>query len=369
MTNGVHFRPTRAEIDRDALHHNARIARQLAGQARLLGVVKADGYGHGVLTVAEAISEHVDAFAVAFIDEAIVIRNAGFQHPIVLLEGCFSEAELPVCAHYNFQPVVHQQQQLDAILMARLVRPLSVWLKVDTGMHRLGWAPADIQRVNDELKASPQVGSVTLMSHFANAEKQAHPLNDKQLELFEDVCAQTESKLDMSLATSAALVSSAIDMSQHNGHWIRTGILLYGDNPVEKALPLPEPLKPVMRLIAPVIAIREVAKGDTVGYGGTWKAERPSRIATIAIGYADGYPRHAKNGTPVVIDGHEVPLAGTVSMDMITVDVTDFAEIVVGDEAELWGPNLSVARVAKHADTISYDLLTNVSARVPRVSR
>jgi alanine racemase len=369
MANGVHFRPTRAEIDRDALHHNARIARQLAGDARLLGVIKADGYGHGVLTVAEAISEHVDAFAVAFIDEAIEIRNAGFQHPIVLLEGCFSEAELPVCAHHNFQPVVHQQQQLDAILMSRMVRPLSVWLKVDTGMHRLGWSPAEAQRVYEELKASPQVGSVTMMSHFANAEKQTHPLNDKQLELFEDVCAQTESKLDMSLATSAALLSSAIDMAQHNGHWVRTGILLYGDNPVEKAIELPEPLRPVMRLVAPVIAIRNVAKGESVGYGGTWTATRPSLIATVAIGYADGYPRHAKNGTPVWLKGHEVPLAGTVSMDMITVDITDFADIAIGDEAELWGPNLSVGRVATHAGTISYDLLTNVTARVPRVTR
>ncbi|WP_339879975.1 alanine racemase [Pseudidiomarina gelatinasegens] len=368
MANGVHFRPTRAEINRDALGHNAKIARQLAGKSHLLGVIKADGYGHGVLTVAEAISAHVDAFAVAFIDEAITIRNAGFQHPIVLLEGCFSAAELPVCAHYNFQPVVHQQQQLDAILTARMVRPLSVWLKVDTGMHRLGWPQAQVKSVYNELKASAQVGSVTMMSHFANAENQTHPLNNHQLALFEEICAQTESKLDTSLATSAALVSSAIDMTQHSGHWIRTGILIYGDNPVGNSKPLPEPLIAAMRLVAPVIALREVKAGESVGYGGTWTAERPSLIATVAIGYADGYPRHAHNGTPVIINGQEAPLAGTVSMDMITVDVTDLNAIAIGDDVELWGPNLSVARVAKHADTISYDLLTSITARVPRVT-
>lgn len=368
MANGVHFRPTRAEISRSALAHNAAIARDLAGEARLLGVIKADGYGHGVITVAEAISAHVDAFAVAFIDEAIEIRNAGFQHPIVLLEGCFSEAELPVCAHYNFQPVVHQQQQLDAILTARVVRPLAVWLKVDTGMHRLGWPAERVQAIYNELQSCPQVASVTMMSHFANAEKEHHPFNTQQLELFEDVCAQTETKLDLSLATSAALVSTAIDMSHHNTQWIRSGILLYGDSPVNDSTLLPQPLQPVMRLVAPVIAVRHVKAGDSVGYGGTWTAKRDSRIATVAIGYADGYPRHANNGTPVYIREQEVPLAGTVSMDMITIDVTDIAGVEVGDIAELWGPNLPVARIAKHANTISYDLLTGITARVPRVT-
>jgi|SRR5690554_2949359 len=176
MTNGVHFRPTRAEIDRNALQHNAQVARQLAGNARLIGVVKADGYGHGAINVAQAIAAHVDAFAVAFIDEAIALRNAGFQQPIVLLEGCFSEAELPVCAHYNFQPVVHQQAQLDAIATARLARPLAVWLKVDTGMHRLGWPLEAVARVYAELQRSSQVASVTMMSHLANADT-SHPLN------------------------------------------------------------------------------------------------------------------------------------------------------------------------------------------------
>lgn len=367
MSNGVHFRPTRAEISRDALFHNAKIARQLTGDARLIGVVKANGYGHGAIAVAEAISAHVDAFAVAFIDEAIELRNAGFLQPIVLLEGCLSAAELPVCAHYNFQPVVHQQQQLDDIVTARLVRPLAVWLKIDTGMHRLGWQPSQVAQINQELKASSQVASVTMMSHLANADQLTHLLNSRQMELFEDICATTEANLDISVANSAALVSTAIDLAHKSQQWMRAGIILYGDNPIGRLAPLPEPLQPVMRLVAPIIALREVAIGESVGYGSTWTAERESRIATLAIGYADGYPRHAENGTPVFIQGREMPLAGTVSMDMITVDVTDLEQVAVGDEVELWGPNLPVAKVANHARTISYDLLTGVTARVPRV--
>ena len=367
MANGIHFRPTYAEIDRAALQHNAKVARQLAGSARLLGVIKADGYGHGAITVAEAISNYVDAFAVAFIDEAITLRNAGFAQPIVLLEGCFSEAELPICAHYNFQPVVHQQTQLDAVATAKLVRPLSVWLKVDTGMHRLGWSAADVDRVYKELQQSPQVASVTLMSHFANADAD-HPLNQRQLALFEEACAVTKGNIDLSVANSAALVSTALDLAHPSSQWVRSGIMLYGDNPSQHTQP-PEPLRSAMRLLAPIIALRTITAGSSVGYGSTWTAQRYSVIATIAIGYADGYPRHARNGTPVIINGHEAELAGTVSMDMITVDVTDIAakhSIQIGDMAELWGPSLPVARVAEWANTISYDLLTGVSARVPK---
>ncbi|WP_417664265.1 alanine racemase [Pseudidiomarina donghaiensis] len=365
MNNGVHFRPTRAEISRQALENNARVARQLAADARLIGVVKADGYGHGMLTVANAIAPYVDAFAVAFVDEAVQLRNAGFQQPVILLEGCFSEAELPICAHYNFQPVAHQQEQLNAITTARLVRPLAVWLKVDTGMHRLGWAPEQVAEAYQQLKRCPQVASVTMMSHFAAADSHNHKLNQQQLELFEDACAVTEANLDLSVANSAALVSTAIDLAHPSQQWVRSGILIYGDNPSSSQLPAP--LQSVMRLVAAVIAIRDIKAGDTVSYGGTWEAKRDSTIATVSIGYADGYPRHAKNGTPVFINGHKAHLAGTVTMDMIMVDITDVPEVNIGDEVELWGANVSVAEIAQCADTISYDLLTGVSARVPRV--
>ncbi|WP_258239737.1 alanine racemase [Pseudidiomarina homiensis] len=364
MSNGLHFRPTRAEIDSDALRHNAAMARKHAGHCKLLGVIKANGYGHGAVEVAHAINGSVDAYGVAFIDEALKLRDAGFTQPIVLLEGCFSEAELPVCAHYNLQPVVHQQQQLDAILQARLVKPLAVWLKADTGMHRLGFSPDEVERVSQQLENCPQIASVTLMTHFANADVTHHPLNEAQLDRFNEVCARTTPARALSAANTAALLSSVLDLGGEASQWCRTGIMLYGVDPTDSGTPMS--LLPTMRLIAPVMAIREVPKGAAVGYGSTWVAERDSRIATLAIGYADGYPRHAPNGTPVWLNGQQVPLAGTVSMDMITVDVTDLAQVNVGDEAELWGPHLSVATVADAIGTITYELLTRVSERVPR---
>lgn len=364
MSNGLHFRPTRAEISMSALQHNARIARQHAGGCKLLGVIKADGYGHGAITVARAISDSVDAFAVAFIDEALQLREAGFNQPIVLLEGCFSEAELPVCAHYNLQPVVHQQGQIDAILNARLVKPLAVWLKTDTGMHRLGFPPAAVNDAKQQLENCPQVASVTLMTHFANADLAGHALNQVQQQSFSELCASTSPTTALSSANTAALLSSAIDLGTDPGQWCRTGILLYGVNPTSDAET--EPLQAAMRLTAPVIALRDVAVGAAVGYGSRWHAERPSRIATLAIGYADGYPRHAPDGTPIWLNGQRVPLAGTVSMDMITVDVTALDSVAIGDEAELWGPNLAVDTVADVVGTISYELLCRVSPRVPR---
>lgn len=367
MGNGIHFRATRAEIDRDALAHNAQLIRENAAGAKVLGVIKADGYGHGVISTANAIAAHVDAFAVAFIDEALQLREAGFSLPIVLLEGCLSAAELPICAHHNLQPVVHEPSQLDAILTSRLVRPLAVWLKVDTGMHRLGWHPQEVARVYRELEACPNVGAITLMSHYANSGDSEHPLTQQQNDLFSAVCAETAVTESLSIANSAALLSSSKDFSTLDGHWVRTGLTLYGVAPRTPDRNITIPLRPVMRLVAPVIALREISAGETVGYGSRWQAKRKSLIATVAIGYADGYPRHCPDGTPVYLNGVEVPLVGTVSMDMITIDVTDLDAVQVGDEVELWGPNLPVDRIAEAAGTISYELLCRVSSRVPRV--
>ncbi|MGQ4276828.1 alanine racemase [Pseudidiomarina sp. E22-M8] len=364
MSNGLHFRPTRAEIDSTALRHNAEVARQHAADCRLLGVIKADGYGHSAEHVAQAISDSVDAFAVAFIDEALRLRDAGFLQPIVLLEGCFSAAELPICAHYDLQPVVHQQHQLDAIVAARLVKPIAVWLKCDTGMHRLGLPPDQIPAARAQLDTSANVASVTLMSHFANADVSHHFLNDHQREVFAQVCAETAPTEALSVANTAALLSSTIDVGTGSNRWCRTGIMLFGVDPTDQ--PTQVRLQPAMRLVTEVIALREINQGERVGYGSRWQAQRNSRIATLAIGYADGYPRHAPNGTPIWLNGQRVPLAGTVSMDMLTVDVTELECVNVGDEAELWGPNLAVNEVAEAVGTISYELLCRVSSRVPR---
>ncbi|RUO76321.1 alanine racemase [Pseudidiomarina taiwanensis] len=367
MANGIHFRSTRAEINRDALVHNAREIKTQAGDHRVLGVIKADAYGHGLITAAQALDSELDAFGVAFIDEALRLREAGIIKPVVLLEGILSGEELPICAHYNLQPVIHQQSQLDALLTARLVRPVAVWLKVDTGLHRLGWPPEQVKSVYQQLRQCPNVGAITLMSHYANSGDHGHPLTQAQQKLFEDICAMTEITVNVSMANSAALLTTAVELSSMNGEWMRTGITIYGLPPSEDFASQLS-IQPVMRLIAPVIALRTIPAGESVGYGSTWTATRESRIATIAIGYGDGYPRHCKNGTPVFINGQRAPLAGTVSMDMITVDVTDLDKVEEGDEVELWGPNLSVNEIAKWADTIGYELLTRVSPRVPRVA-
>jgi len=365
MTHGLHFRSTRAEISRQALTHNVQLIKEKLGNNYLIGVVKADAYGHGMISTAQAIAANVDAYAVAYIDEALALREAGLTQPIVLLEGCFSAAELPICAHYNLLPVIHQQHQLDAVLTARLARPVGVWLKADTGLHRLGWRPEQLPAVYQQLDQSTQVASITLMSHLAIGDTR-HQFTQQQLEAFTDLCAQTKPSAQMSVINSPALLSATKDISNGYAHWVRSGIAMYGVAPILEGVELP-PLQPVMRLLAPIIALRDIPQGDTVGYGGTWRATRPSKIATVAIGYADGYPRSAANGTPVWLHGKQVPLAGTVSMDMITLDVTDLEQVAIGDEVELWGPNLSVNIVAEHANTISYDLFTGVSQRVPRL--
>ncbi len=359
----LHYRPTRAEIDLKALRHNAQLARKLAVGQSLLGVIKANGYGHGSAAVAAAIEPYVDAVAVAFLDEALQLRDNGVRVPIVLLEGCFSAAELPLCEAYNLQPVLHQQRQLEQLLATPLSTPLKVWVKVDSGMHRLGFASHEIAMVSQRLTAAQHVGEVTLMTHFANAEQAEHPLNDRQLAAFEPLIGFATR---LSLANSAALLQPFGSL-QHPDirRWCRAGIMLYGIDP---GLPrLIAPLQPVMRLLAPVIGLREVKRGDTVGYGSRWCASRDSVIATVAIGYADGYPRHAPAGTPVLAAGQRLPLVGTVSMDMITIDATDCPQLRLDDEVELWGPNLPVNEVAQQVGTIGYELVTRVGARVPRI--
>ena len=356
------YRPTRAEIDLTALRHNAQLARQLAAGQALLAVIKANAYGHGSAAVAAALEPYVDALAVAFIDEALQLRQAGCRLPIVLLEGCFSGAELPLCEAYNLQPVLHNQHQLEQLLASPLQTPLKVWLKVDSGMHRLGFSSVEIAAVSQRLAAAKQVAEVTLMTHFANAEQAEHPLNNRQLAEFEPL---TRSANHLSLANSAALLQPFGSLQQPDQRrWCRAGIMLYGIDP---GLPGgTAALKPVMRLVAPVIGLRQVKQGDAVGYGSRWCAPRDSVIATVAIGYADGYPRHAPSGTPVWVAEQRLPLVGTVSMDMITIDATAYPQLKLGDEVELWGARLPVNEVAQWAGTIGYEVVTRVGARVPR---
>lgn len=354
------MRPLVATIDLAAIRHNYAVAKRCAPGRQAFAVVKANAYGHGVREVVSALHEEADGFAVASLEEAAEVRAMHGEARILLLEGCFAADELPMAAHLGLDLVVQGAEQVEALLAAELSRPLNVWLKLDSGMHRLGLAPAAVRELFPRLRGAAQVAELNLLSHFACADERGHSLTEVQLECFLELL-----DLDFdqrSLANSAAvLMIPAAHMD-----WLRPGIMLYGASPFADLSAAELGLKPAMTLSAQLIAVREVAVGESVGYGAGWVAERPSRIGTVSCGYADGYPRHAPSGTPLYVGGRRAALAGRVSMDMLSVDLTDLPEAAVGDAVELWGANLPVDEVAQAAGTIGYELLTKVTARVPR---
>lgn len=347
-------RPIRAVIDLSSLRRNYRVARQFAGGARLWAVIKADGYGHGMARVAGALSGLADGFAVICTESALAMRREGIDAPMLLLEGFFSPAELGTISQNALVPVLHRPDQVEAVIDSKL--PMAVYLKLNTGMNRLGLNRTQFLDAYKALKAASHVSSITLMTHFADADGEGI---DAPLAAFEE--ATRDLPAPTCLANSAALLR----FPKAIGDWARPGIMLYGASPMpQKASAAELGLKPVMTLQSELIAIHDLAPGDRVGYGGTFTAERAMRIGTVACGYGDGYPRHAPNGTPVLVGGARVRLVGRVSMDMITVDLTDAPHARVGDPVVLWGEGLPVEDVATAAGTISYELLTARTARV-----
>ena len=353
-------RYTQAKLDLCALRHNVGVARQLAPHSRMMAVVKANAYGHGAVTIAGALQSVVDALAVACIEEAMELRYAGITAPILLLEGVFEPAELATAAQLDLWLTIGNERQLRWLEEATLPVPLSCWLKVDTGMHRLGVAPETVLQFYQRLSATGNaVDAVVTYTHFASADDVHSLQTPRQLAVFD--------ALPCGALRSAANSAGLLAWPQAHYDWVRPGYMLYGNSPLLHDHPQARSLKPVMTLMSTVISLRDVAAGEAVGYGGTWVAQRPSRIATVTIGYGDGYPRHAANGTPVLVNGQRAPLAGRVSMDMITVDVTDLGEVQLGAEVVLWGAGLPLAEVARYADTIGYELTTRMPARTPRV--
>jgi alanine racemase len=324
-------------------------------------VVKANAYGHGAGRVASVLKD-ADGFAVSTFDEAKSLRNEGIKHPIILLEGVTDQNHLGALAEHGFDCVLHCWEQLEDLDRLATDYTLNVWLKIDTGMHRLGFQTSDIDKVKERLMSYPQIKLNGLMTHLACADDSKNAqVSESQVEQFLSVTSNADVT---SIANSAAIVTN----QKWHGDWVRPGIMLYGASPVADVTTEALGLKPAMAFTTPVIAIRNIAEGECVGYGHRWKAKRNSIIATLAVGYGDGYPRHAPDGTPVFLNGQIVPLVGRVSMDMIMVDVTDSLHVAVGDTAELWGANLPVDQVAKAIGTIGYELLTRVSPRVPLVS-
>ncbi len=359
-------RPAKALIDLNALRHNVALANDVAPQSQTMAIVKANAYGHGVVPVARAIEKLVPAFGVACIEEALELREAGIVKPVCLLEGAFSPEEIPAAAEQGFWLSVVNREQLQAILAAKLSKQVTVWLCVDSGMHRLGIRPEEVADFYGALQSSPNVAdNIVIATHFACADELDNDFTRQQLTRLKAGMAGLPGadQIPLSLANSAALLG----WPECRANWNRPGIMLYGSSPFPEPHPEAEKLLPVMTLKSSVIALREVPVGESVGYAARWHAGQPSRIATVAIGYGDGYPVHAPDGTPVLVNGQRCPLVGRVSMDMITVDVTGLDRVAVGDEVVLWGKGLSVNEVAACAGTISYELLTRMPRRVPRI--
>jgi alanine racemase len=349
-------RPVVAQIDLQAVRHNLSLARQANPAAKTMAVVKANAYGHGAIEVAKSLVDLADAFGVASIEEALQLRGAGIELPILLLEGVFEQSELALVEQYHLWMVIHAEHQLawlDSFVSSHRYRP-QVWLKVDTGMHRLGIEPDKVASFIDRIESIAGMPEVVVMTHFACADDPQREENRQAKQRFD----LPSSRLT-SLSNSAAIFT---DLAPENS-WQRLGIALYGGTPSVRGL---GDLKPAMRLRTEVIALRDIEVGESVGYGASFTANRSHRIATLAIGYADGYPRHAMPGTPVLVNGQEAPIVGRVSMDMITVDVTYISNVQIGTEAVMFGPELIADRVAQSCGTIDYTLFAGLTARVPR---
>lgn len=352
-------RGTRVELRPAALAANAGRARQWSRDAAVYAMVKADGYGHGIGLAARAMEDHVDGFGVAVLEEALALRQRAIDKPVMLLEGFFDESELREAAYLNLEVVIHSEWQV--ALLEQSPRAMRVWLKVNTGMHRLGMPPSQVEPLLSRLMNVAGVQVLGLMTHFACADQRDDPLTGSQITELRRL-AEAHG-LPYSAANSAALQR----YPDTHGRVVRPGIMLYGSSPFPDTPAAELGLSVTHRFTARIIALNDVAEGGSVGYGATWQAPRPSRVAVVSVGYGDGYPRHAPSGTPVAVDGLRASLVGRVSMDMITVDVTDLPQVAVGDEVELWGDVVSVDEVAIACGTISYELFCQVTGRPERV--
>ena len=343
-------RPAIAHIRLDAFRHNYHIAKQMHG-GKALAVIKANAYGHGAVQCAQATLDEADGFAVACLEEALQLRQAGIKNPILLLEGFFEAAELPEVVANDLWIVVHAEWQIEILLKAKLAKPLNIWLKMDSGMHRVGLNHTAYEQAFMRLTGHASVKEIVLMSHFANADnlKSEHTL--QQIEVFKSATHNLAAN-EISLSNSAAILG----WPQAHATWSRPGIMLYGADPF---MAVDTKLRPVMQLTSQIISIRKIAKGESIGYGSIFTAEKETTVGVVACGYADGYPRSG-TGAPAVVDGKMTRIIGRVSMDMLFVDLTDIPNASIGSTVELWGDQVLANDVAKAAGTIAYELFCNI---------
>jgi alanine racemase len=359
------IRLIRALVDTAALRHNLGTIRAYAPGSKVMAVVKANAYGHGLVSTVLALAD-ADSFAVARLEEGIALRSAGIRAPIVLLEGVFSGAQLTEAAHHGFELVVHDPLQLKLLEAHRGAERFIVWMKIDTGMNRLGFRPEAFASALARLRdLTVPALELRVMTHLARADERDVAMTGEQIEMFNRTLASSGVSGPQRLSTSIGNSAGTLGWSRGHGDWVRPGLALYGVSPFAGETADKHGLKPAMTLETTVLTVREAKRGETVGYAGVWRAERDSSIAILAAGYGDGLPWHLANGTPVLVGGTRYPLVGRVSMDMIAVDVTGGAKIATGNRAVIWGEGLPVEEVAAHAGTIPYELLCGVSQRVP----
>lgn len=351
-------RPIHALIDLSALEHNLSVVRRHTPSSRVMAVIKADAYGHGLLHAAEAFKS-ADGFAMLELDAAIRLREAGYRQTILLIEGFFAITELALFEHYQFCTVIHHSEQLEMLPAYKRLGGLDVFLKLNTGMNRLGFTPEQFPAALESLKSNPAVGQITLMTHFACADE---PNGGRgvagQLQCFNAVTAGRN--LPRSLANSAAILR----YPETHADWVRPGIMLYGASPFSDTAASELDLFPAMTVSSRIIAVQNLRSGDGIGYGHIFHADRPMRVGIVAGGYADGYPRHASIGTPVLVNGRRTRILGHVSMDMLHVDLSGIESAGVGSPVTLWGEGMPVDEVAQSAGTISYELLCSLAPRI-----
>jgi len=349
-----------ARINLDALRHNFRLVRSLAPHSPIFAVIKANAYGHGMLPVAKTLQDLTEGFALARVEEAVQLRREGLSQRLLVMSGLMHPAEFAMASQHQLELVLHDASQLEMLvqLQASAAVPVDVWVKVDTGMHRLGFHPDVVDTVLATVAAMPHIRLVGVMSHFANADDPADALTTTQLACFESFVGKAP---ECSLANSAAILAWP---PTHLG-WLRPGIMLYGATPfLQSTMGAAQQLQPVMTLRTRLIALHDRRKGDAIGYGSSWSCPDDMTVGVAAIGYGDGYPRHAPNGTPVLVNGCRAAIAGRVSMDLLTLDLRQVPDAAVGDQVVLWGEGLPVEEVASHVGTISYELLCRPTGRV-----
>jgi len=359
--------PTYAVINLDALQHNLKIVRHYAPNAKVMPVIKANAYGHGMVRTASAL-QSADAFAVARVDEGVNLRKAGISNKITVLEGFSCNNELEAILNYRLDPVVHSFTQLSMLEARMELNTCSIWLKLDTGMNRLGFKSDELVIAYQRLKHCPFIkGPINLMTHLSHADATKDKTTLKQISLFNETVTSlfANHKNDSnpcaySIANSAGILAWPSSLTD----WVRPGIMLYGISPFPNKTGEQYQLKPAMTLYSRLIAVKSLLKGDKVGYSGTWTCSKPTRLGIVAIGYGDGYPRHAKEGTPVLVNNQRVPLVGRVSMDMLTVDLKSQPDAKLGDCVILWGNGLAIEEIAHYADTIPYALACGITQRV-----